>query len=161
VISIIVAMTENCVIGQQGAMPWHLPDDLKRFKTLTIGHPIIMGRKTFASIGKPLPQRTNIVLTRGNLDDEGILIAHDLQHALELAGDDEEIFIIGGGEIYQPALPHAQRCYITQVHAMIEGDTTFPQLDQHQWKLVSDEYHPSDDRHAFAFTFQQFERRSK
>ncbi len=157
-ISIIVAMTENRVIGLQGAMPWHLPDDLKRFKSLTTGHPIIMGRKTYASIGKPLPQRTNIVLTRSALDDEGIQTARDLQHALELAANNDETFIIGGGEIYQLALPHTQRCYVTQIHATLEGDTIFPPLGPNQWQLISDEYHPSDDRHAYAFTFQLFER---
>ena len=129
IITIIAAMAENRVIGKEGGMPWHLPDDLARFKAITMGHPVIMGRKTFASIGRPLPGRLNIVLTRREgFAPEGVAVARSLDEALALAGAVGEVFICGGGEVYREALPLADRIHLTVVHRPFEGDTTFPEL---------------------------------
>ncbi len=158
-LSIIVAMSENRAIGLDGAMPWHLPADLKRFRALTTGHAIIMGRKTWQSIGRPLPDRQSIVITRDPaFQTDGASVVHDLDTAISAAGDDQEIFIIGGGEIYQHALPRADRVYITFIHAEIEGDTVFPELDETTWALVDDERCEADERHEFAFSFRVYER---
>lgn len=128
-VTIIAAMAENRVIGKDGAMPWHLPDDLARFKAITLGHPVIMGRKTFASIGKPLPGRFNIVLSRQEAyAPEGVAVARTLAEALALAGTAGEVFICGGGEVYREALPLADHIHLTVVHRPFEGDTTFPGL---------------------------------
>lgn len=158
-ITIIAAMSENRIIGRAGSLPWRLPADLKRFKSLTVGHTVIMGRKTFQSIGRPLPDRRSIVITR-NADyrAEGVLIVLSLEDALSQAADDEEAFIIGGGELYRHALPLADRLELTIVHAVIEGDTSFPELDIKDWKLIGEERHEADDRHAYPFTFQRYER---
>ena len=161
-VSIIVAISENHVIGRQGNMPWRLPDDLKRFKALTTGHAVIMGRKTFDSIGRPLPNRINIVITRDrNCTIDGVIIAHSLDEAFQQAAGNDEIFIIGGGEIYQQAIPLADRLYVTLVHTTVEGDTFFPAFDEDQWRLASDEHHDADDRHAHAFSFRLYERASQ
>lgn len=129
IITLIAAMAENRVIGKDGAMPWHLPDDLARFKAITLGHPVIMGRKTFASIGRPLPGRLNIVLTRRKgYSPEGVAVARSLDEALALAGTADEVFICGGGQVYREALPLADRIHLTVVHRPYEGDTTFPEL---------------------------------
>ncbi|UCD76754.1 MAG: dihydrofolate reductase [Phycisphaerales bacterium] len=158
-LSIIVAMSENHVIGLHGDMPWRLPDDLKRFKALTTGHAVIMGRKTFDSIGRPLPNRTNIVITRDTRRAiEGVTVVHSLDEALRYAVGNEEIFIIGGGEIYRQALALADRIYVTLVHAAVDGDTFFPAFDDRVWRLVSDEHHDADDRHAHAFSFRLYVR---
>lgn len=128
-ISIIAAMAENRVIGSNGAIPWDLPGDRRRFRELTWGHPVIMGRRTFESIGHPLPGRRNIVLTRraGYLA-EGCVVVHDLRSALEAAGEADELFIIGGGELYREALPLAERVYLTIIHVTAEGDVLFPEI---------------------------------
>ena len=158
-LSIIVAMSENYVIGRAGAMPWHLPADLKRFKALTTGHAIIMGRKTWDSIGRPLPERTSIVLTRDPaFAADGAIVVPDLDQALDAAGDDDEPFIIGGGEIYRMALERAERLYLTCVHATLSGDTFFPNFSEQDWSLVSDERHAADEKHAYAFSFRVYER---
>ncbi len=147
-ISIIVAMSENRVIGRSGDLPWHLPADLKRFKALTTGHSIIMGRKTFDSIGRPLPNRTSIVITR-NADyrPEGIIVVDCLDEALKRSEAGKQVFIIGGGEIYRLALPRADRLYITMVHAMVEGDTFFPELLESEWELIGSDRHEADQSH--------------
>ncbi len=151
-ISIIAAMSENSVIGRAGDLPWRLPDDLKRFKTLTTGHCIIMGRKTFQSVGKPLPNRTSIVITRNHdFQVEGAIVVHNLAGALKKAMEDNEPFICGGGEIYRLALDCADRLYLTVVHAEPKGDTYFPEVDFSQWSLVEDDPHDADNRHAHAF----------
>jgi dihydrofolate reductase len=159
-ISIIVAMSSNRVIGRDGQIPWHLPDDLKRFKQLTTGHPIIMGRKTYQSIGRPLPNRTNIVLTRDDaFDAEGCVVVHDLDAALAHAREveDDIAFIIGGGHIYEAALPLADVLDITHIDAHVEGDTFFPLYDESVWRCVMDEAHDPDDRHAHPFRFARYE----
>ena len=160
-ISVIAAMSENRVIGRDGALPWHLPADLARFKSITTGHAVIMGRKTFESVGKPLPNRRTIVITRNNdYQCAGVFIAHSLDEALDHAAREDEIFILGGEAVYRIALPRADRLYLTIVHATIEGDTYFPRFDFDDWKLVEDERHEVDDRHAYAFSFRRYERTS-
>ena len=161
IISLIAAASENNVIGKEGELPWDLPNDLKFFRSTTSGHPVIMGRKTFESIGHPLPKRRNIVITRGTAyEAEGAEIVHSIDDALSLfADDDEEVFIIGGGEVYQQALPLADRVYLTRVHTVIEGDAFFPELDDEGWEEVSSEHHGTDEEHEFAYTFFTFERR--
>ncbi|MHC1702979.1 MAG: dihydrofolate reductase [Tenuifilaceae bacterium] len=137
-ISIIVAVAENQAIGFDNHLLWHLSEDLKRFKSLTLGHHIIMGRKTYESIGKPLPGRVNIVISRQeNLNIEGCKIAKSIEEALEIAKNDSEVFIIGGGEIYQQTLPIANRIYLTRVHASYPGDTFFPELNFIEWDKES------------------------
>jgi len=160
-ISVIAAMSQNRIIGRDGALPWHLPTDLARFKSITTGHTVIMGRKTFESVGQPLPNRRTIVITRNNdYQCAGVLIAHSLDEALNHAAREDEIFILGGEAVYRIALPRADRLYLTIIHATIEGDTHFPPFDPDQWELVEDERHEPDDRHAYAFSFRRYERTS-
>lgn len=160
-ISLIAAASENNVIGRDGGLPWSLPDDLRYFKEKTLGHPVITGRKNYASIGRPLPERTNIIVTRdAHFSAEGCRVVHSLEDAVEVAKqeDPEEIFVMGGGEIYALALPMADRVYLTRVHAEIDGDTYFPELDSEQWAEVSTEEHVADDRHAYDFTILVYDR---
>lgn len=141
-ISIIVAVADNGVIGCANKLIWHLSDDLKRFKRLTTGHPVVMGRKTFDSIGRPLPNRVNIVISRDkSLDIEDVVVVNSIDGAVGLFGADEEIFIIGGGEIYRQSMPLADKLYLTLVHQTPEGDTYFPEIDHGQWKEVFREVH--------------------
>lgn len=161
IISILVAVAENGVIGLDNQLLWRLPDDLKRFKQLTLGHPIIMGRKTFESIGKPLPGRTSIVITRSpDYTLEGAVVVHSLEEAIAVATEhqSEEAFIIGGGEIYQQAQEKGMvsRLYMTRVHAEIEGDTFFKMLNESDWQRTDEVFHPADDRHPIAFSFNNY-----
>jgi dihydrofolate reductase len=134
-LSLIVAHASNHVIGLNNTLPWHLPEDLKRFRALTMGHHIIMGRKTYESLGRLLPGRTTIIITRNkDFKVEGALIAHSLQAALMLTGSDTEPFVIGGAELYKDGLKHATKLYITEVHADYEGDAFFGPIDLAQWK---------------------------
>lgn len=140
-VAMIVAMAKNRVIGVEGQLPWYLPEDLKFFKRMTQAKPLVMGRKTFASIGKPLPNRLNIVVTRQEaFTHEGVRVCHDLPAALELADQQatieaaEEIMVMGGGEIYRQALPYATRLYVTEVDIQVEGDAYFPLLDSSEWR---------------------------
>lgn len=141
-VSLVVAMAANRVIGKANGMPWRLPGEQKYFKAVTMGKPMVMGRKTFESIGKPLPGRANIVVTRGTLDVEGITVVHDLHEALKLAraiaagNETDEITVIGGGTIYEQALPLADRIYLTEIQADFDGDTFFPVLGEN-WREVS------------------------
>ena len=158
-VSFVVAAAENGVIGSDNQLPWRLPDDLKRFKALTLGKPVLMGRKTFESIGKPLPGRTNIVLTRArDLALPGCVVVNSLPQALEAAGAAAELAVIGGADVYAQALSSADVIHLTRVHATIEGDAVFPALDPHQWAERLIEHHPADERHAFAFSFVDLER---
>lgn len=160
-ISVIAAMSQNRVIGRDGSLPWHLPTDLARFKSITTGHTVIMGRKTYESVGKPLPNRRTIIITRNNdYQCADVFIAHSLDEALDHAAHEDEIFILGGETVYRIALPRADRLYLTIIHATIEGDTYFPNLDFDDWKLVEDERHEIDERHAYAFSFRRYERAS-
>ena len=164
-VSLIVAAAENGVIGRQGQLPWQLPADLKHFKDLTMGHPIVMGRRTFDSIGRPLPGRTNIVLTGHPTwqAPAGVLVAHSLPEALTLAATQpggEEICIIGGGEIYRQALPGAAVVHLTEVHTTVaDGDTFFPSLSPTEWREETRHRYPTDDRHAVAYSFVTLRRR--
>lgn len=159
-ISLIVAADEKNCIGGQNKLLWSLPDDLKRFRSLTEKHAIVMGRKTYESIGRPLPKRRNIVITRS--DDwsaERVEVVHSLDEALELCEGEKEVFLIGGGEIYSQAIGKADRIYLTRVHGTFEGDVFFPTIDLNQWKEVRKEAHGKDERHEYAFTFIDYERR--
>ena len=161
-ISAIVAVGNQNVIGKDNDLPWYLPADLKYFKKTTLGRHLIMGRKCYDSIGRPLPKRTNIVLTRNPFfTGTGLLVAHSLEEALQLAADngEEEVMILGGGEIYRQSMDQWDRLYLTQVDVDVpDGDTFFPELDMSQWQLVSEEAHAPDDRNAYAYTFKVFER---
>jgi dihydrofolate reductase len=158
-LSLIVAISDNHVIGRDGQLPWHLSADLKRFKALTMGHHIVMGRKTFDSIGRLLPGRTSIVLTRqSDWSVEGVLTAANLEAAQALAGDDDEIFIIGGSQIYQLALPLVERLYVTQVHATVEGDTYFPPITDDDWQLQDQQDHLADEKNDHAYSFMIYYR---
>ena len=161
-IVIIAAIAENNAIGKDNRMLWHLPDDFKRFKKITMGHTLIMGRKTFESIGgKPLPGRPHIVITRnGNYQvPEGVRRVASLQEALEVTAGEDSVFIIGGGQIYRQALRHADVLDLTLVHTHIkDADTFFPEIDPRQWVEVSREEHPADSRHAYAFSFVRMKR---
>jgi dihydrofolate reductase len=160
-VTLVVAVSDNGVIGRDGGLPWRLPEDLKRFKAATLGKPVLMGRRTFESIGRALPGRHNIVLTRGRgfrPADAAVTVVHDLDSALLAAGEVPEIMVIGGAEVYALALPRAARVLLTRVHAHIEGDTRLPDFDPAHWRRVSGEEHAADDRHAFAMTFEELER---
>ena len=160
-ISLIVAASTNNVIGVQGELPWRLSDDLKRFKALTMGKPIVMGRKTWESIGRPLPGRQNIVITRqADFEAEGADVVASPAGALEAAGDVDEIMVIGGGQVYELFLPKANRVHLTRVHTRLEGDAFFPALDDNEWLLVDSELHAADDSNEFDFEFQTYERAS-
>ena len=155
-------MADNRVIGRDNAIPWHLPADLKRFKALTTSHPLLMGRKTYESIGQPLPNRRTIVLTRDpTYDSPGVEVAHDLDEAFARVASNDEVFVAGGAQIYRATLPRADRVYLTIVHTILEGDTYFPELDSSEWRLEEDMYHTADDRNPHSYTFQRYERRSQ
>lgn len=157
-ISLIVAVSDNGVIGRDGDLPWRQSDDLKRFKAVTMGRPIVMGRKTWASIGRPLPGRQNIVVSRQpGLECEGADVVASAAAAIEAATDAEEVMIIGGSEIYALFLPLADRVYLTRVHADVDGDARFAELDD-DWRLVSDERHAADDRNDHDMSFRIYER---
>ncbi|RYY21017.1 MAG: dihydrofolate reductase [Cytophagaceae bacterium] len=164
-VSLIVAAAENGVIGRQGQLPWHLPADLKHFKALTLGRPVVMGRRTFESIGRPLPGRANIVLTSQLAwpAPAGVLLAHSLPEALALAATQpggEEVCIIGGGEIYRQALPGADVVHLTEVHTTVpDGDAFFPTLTPREWREETRQRHPADERHAVAYSFVTLRRR--
>ena len=158
-VSIIVAMSENRVIGRAGQMPWHISEDLKRFKRLTMGHHIVMGRKTFESIGRPLPGRRSIVITRNpEYASEGVLIANDLDHALKLAKGDKEVFVIGGAKIYELGVERAQRLYLTLVHTEVVGDVFFPQVNWDEWTLVEDSGVVRTNPNTLDHSFRIYER---
>jgi dihydrofolate reductase len=161
IISLIVAASTNNAIGKNNQLLWHLPKDLKFFKNTTWGMPVIMGRKTFESVNKPLPGRINIVITRqANWQAAGVLTANNIQDALAKAATTncKEAFIIGGGQIYTEAMPIANNIYLTSVDAIIEGDTFFPSINKNEWNLVSSETNTVDEKHAYNFTFQLWQK---
>jgi dihydrofolate reductase len=159
-ISLIAALDRNRAIGRAGAMPWHLPDDLKRFKALTLGKPVLMGRKTALAIGRPLPGRPNLVLTRADTAPfAGQSVVHSLDEAVAHAGD-SDLCVIGGGEVYALALPCATRLHLTEIDTAASGaDTFFPAFDPRDWREVARVHHPADAKHPFAFDFVDYERR--
>jgi dihydrofolate reductase len=165
-LSIVCAMAQNRVIGRDNKLPWHLPADLAYFKNLTLGHPIIMGRKTFESIGRPLPQRTNIVVTaQAGWSAAGVTVVNSLEEALTAANQAalamgvQEMMLIGGATLYEQALPLAHRLYLTEVQAEIEGDAFFPQWNRSQWMEKSRQPHSADHHNCFAYEFAVYERK--
>src|SRR5258708_5209104 len=159
-VSIIAAMGKNRELGFGNKLPWHLPDDLKRFKALTRDHAVIMGRKTFESIGKPLPERKNIIVTRDpGYVVAGAIVTHSIEEAIKEAGDDSEIFVIGGAEIYRLALPRANKMYLTFVEAELQADVYFQEFDGAEWNVVREEPHEANEKHKYRFTFREYERK--
>ena len=158
---IIAAAAENNALGKNNDLLWHLPDDFKRFKSLTTGFPIVMGRKTFESFPKPLPNRTHIIITRDKnyqIAYDNCFTVHSLDAALELSKKySETVFIIGGGEIYTLALDTATKIELTRVHANFEADAFFPEFDANNWKLINEEYHAKDDKHKHDFSYLTYE----
>jgi dihydrofolate reductase len=152
-------MAENRVIGRGNRLPWRLPDDLKRFKALTMGNPVIMGRKTFDTLDAPLTGRRNIVITRDpRWTKAGVEVAHTWEEAMRLASGPGVAYVAGGEQVYRLALPRAQRLDLTLVHAQLEGDARFPEFDPSRWTLTLDERHEPDAKHAYAFSFRRYER---
>jgi len=161
-VSLIVAVAENNVIGKDNGMLWHLPSDLKYFKAVTMGHHVLMGRKTHQAMGGNLPGRTNVIITRRlNYNGDGALIVHSLEKALNLAkqNGETEAMVLGGGSIYEQALPSANRVYLTRVHHNFEGDTYFPELSMAEWKETKKEFHNSDEMNKIDYTFFEYERK--
>ncbi len=161
IVSAIVAVARNRVIGKDNQIPWHLPADLKYFKRTTLNHHVIMGRKCFESIGQPLPKRTNIVVTRNPYFlASNCLVAHSIEEALEIAHDngEEEVFILGGGEIYAQSMPYWDRLYITEIDLETEGDVFFPEWDESEWRERRREAHPPDEKNPYPYTFRVLER---
>lgn len=158
-ISIVVAMAANRVIGRDNQLPWHLPADLKHFKQTTMGKPILMGRKTWESIGRPLPGRTNIVITRDeNYDAPGCVVVHSIEAALQTAAEQDEVMIIGGAEFYCQVLPRTDRIYLTRINEDFEGDTLFPELNSSEWQLVEQTDCDADDNNPHSYSFITLDR---
>lgn len=160
-ISIVVSASDNHVIGSDGELPWYLPADLRHFRRITMGHTVVMGRKTFDSImarlGHPLPDRRNVVVTRDPaFAYDGVTVIHDVRSLSEIAGD---VFVIGGGEIYRQTIDQTDTLYVTEVHASIQGDVTFPAIDPHVWREISRETHTRDDKNQYDYDFVTYERR--
>lgn len=153
-VSVVVAADERGGIGRSGGLPWHLPEDLRRFKALTMGKPIVMGRRTWDSIGRPLPGRRSIVVSRQpGLAIEGAEVVGSLEQAFDIAAEAPEVCVIGGAELYRLALPQADLVHLTRVHAEVEADTFLPPLEPSEWEEVSREAHPADARHAHPYSF--------
>lgn len=166
-ISIVVAMSENYVIGRANALPWRLPEDLKYFKRITMGHPVIMGRKTFESIGRALPGRLNLVISRQEgWKADGAVHANSLAEGLRLGQEDarakglKQVMVIGGADLYAQAFDHCTRLYLTQVHAQIDGDAFFPRFDPEQWTETSRQHHPADEQNSQAYSFIVLQRKA-
>jgi dihydrofolate reductase len=157
-IAFVLAFDRNKVIGKGGRLPWRLPDDMKRVRALTVGKPLIMGRRTYDSIGRPLPDRISIVLTRDpSFHPDGVKVARTTDEALALAGDAPEVIVFGGADVYKQFLPMTDRIYLTQVDAEVEGDTYFD-FGGTDWRVLSNERHETDERHPYAFNFLTLER---
>ncbi|MFZ2899793.1 MAG: dihydrofolate reductase [Saprospiraceae bacterium] len=163
IVSAIVAISKNRVIGSDNQIPWHLPADMAFFKRTTMGHFVIMGRLTFLSLGRPLPKRTNVVVTRDPFfTATGCFVAHSLEEALSMASEfgETETFIIGGGQIYRESMEYLDRIYLTEVDVAVEGDVFFPELKENEWEVIHSESHPADEKNEFSYTFTTLERRS-
>ncbi len=161
-ITLIAAASKNNALGKDNDLLWHLPDDFKRFKKLTTGHKIIMGRKTFESFPTPLPNRTHIIITRDKeytVPFEGCVVVHSIEAALKLVENDEISYIIGGGEIYRQGEKFATKIELTRVHKAFEADTFFPEIDLNDWELIEEEYHPRDEKHQYDFTYLTYVRK--
>ena len=161
-ITMIAAVADNRVIGNHGELPWHLPADLRRFKQVTLNNPIIMGRDTYESVGRPLPERRNIVLSRNpHYAPPGLEMARSVDEALELVRNEQRVFIVGGAKIYEAFLPLAHALDITHIHATPDGDTFFPEINPTDWTITSESHHPADPKHDFAFTIRTYTRQQK
>lgn len=163
IVSLLLAASENNVIGKNNRLPWHLPDDLKYFKNLTWGLPILMGRKTFDSIGKPLPGRKSIVITRDqDWQHEGVVVVHAIDDAIKMAESfgAKEIFVIGGAQIFNTTLPAANRIYLTRIHQQFDGDVFFPEISESEWELVSSRFLAADEKNVYDHTYQVWERKN-
>ncbi|HKJ47900.1 MAG TPA: dihydrofolate reductase [Christiangramia sp.] len=159
-ITIIAAAAENNALGKDNDLVWHLPDDFKRFKRLTSGHYIIMGRKTFESFPRLLPNRTHVIITRKeDYKPDDTIVVNSLEEALKVSKIDDQPFIIGGGEIYKMGMEAADRIELTRVHGEFEADTYFPEIDEDQWKVVKEQFHEKDDKHDHSFTYLTYERK--
>jgi dihydrofolate reductase len=156
-ITLIAAAAENNALGKDNQLVWHLPDDFKRFKQITSGHYIIMGRKTFESFPKPLPNRTHVIITRQkNYKVDGCIVVNSIEDAIKACPKEEEVFIIGGADIYNQSIDFADKIELTRVHANFEADAFFPKINLNHWKLTFEEKHVQDEKHNFDFTFQTF-----
>lgn len=160
ILSIIVIFDEHRLIGRDNGLPWHLPADLKHFKSITMGHSMIMGRKTFESIGKPLPGRQSVVITRKKgYQPDGTAVVNSLEGAMQLCASEEEVFVIGGAQIFEQALPLASKLYITQIHHVFEGDTFFPEIQQEHWEMISKEDYEPDEKNPWAYSFLSYRKK--
>jgi dihydrofolate reductase len=159
---LIAAVADGGVIGRSNTLPWYLPADLRRFKRLTTGHTVVMGRKTYESVGRPLPDRKNLVIS-GSKDfrPAGVTVVPSMEDALKLAKDDGDVFVIGGARVFEAALPVADRLELTRVQAAIPGDVYFPPFNPADWTLATEEKHPADDRNQYPYSFQTFERQKR
>jgi len=156
--TIVVAISENHVIGKDNQLLWHIPADLKHFKDITTGHTVIMGRKTYESVGKPLPRRRNIIITRQAITIEGCEVVNSIETALSLCKDEAEVFIVGGAEIYKQAISLTDRIYLTIIHKEFEGDSFFPEINASEWKEVFREDHQPDEKNPLPYSFITLER---
>ncbi len=157
---LIAATSQNNALGKDNKIIWHLPDDFKRFKELTSGHYIIMGRKTFESFPKPLPNRTHVVITRQkNYHPEGCIVVNSIEDAFEICPENEDIFIIGGAEIYELGLPYVDKIELTFINENFDADAFLPKIDFSKWELIKEEFHAKDEKHAHEFSFQTFLKR--
>lgn len=157
----IAAAAQNNALGKDNQLVWQLPDDFKRFKKLTTGHYIILGRKTFESFPKPLPNRTHVIITRNkNYQAEGCIVVNSLQEALQKVPQGQDVFIIGGAQIYEQSMHLSDKIELTRVHTTCEADAFFPEINPQEWQLVNEEYHPKDENHQFDFTYQTFEKKN-
>ncbi|MBP9849912.1 MAG: dihydrofolate reductase [Flavobacterium sp.] len=161
-IILIAAAGQHNELGKDNDLLWHLPDDFKRFKTLTTGHYIVMGRKTFESFPKPLPNRTHVIITRSEnyIAPEGCIVVNSLKKAIASCPEKETVYVIGGGEIYNQSIAEANGIELTRVHATFEADTFFPEIDTNQWTLVQSEFHEKDEKHNYSFTFETYHKKS-
>jgi dihydrofolate reductase len=157
-VSIVVAIAENYAIGKNNQLLWHMPADLKHFKNITSGHTVIMGRKTYDSVGKPLPNRRNIIVTRQDIKIEGCEVVKSIEDALALCASEDEVFIVGGAEIYKLAMSKTDRIYLTIIHHSFDADTLFPEIDYMEWKETAREDHQPDERNKFPYSFITLER---
>lgn len=158
----IAAAAENKALGKDNQLIWHLPNDFKRFKSLTTGHHIIMGRKTFESFPKPLPNRTHVIITRqSDYQAEGCIVVDSIEKAIEKCPENEESFIIGGGEIYQLAMPHSDKIELTVVHHVFEADAFFPEINPDDWQLTHTDFQTKDEKHLYDYSFETYVRKQK
>ena len=159
IISLIAAMDRNRLIGADNGMPWHLPADFKHFKAVTMGKPVIMGRKTFQSIGRPLPGRQNIVVSASGFAADGITVVDSIEKALDAAGDAEEVMVIGGASFYAQIIERADRMYLTHVDAECEGDAWFPEFNMDDWTVVAQQDYPADEKNSYSFRVVEYQRK--